>query len=38
MTIDASVAGPEVVEGFAAFVEHRTPSWVPEGFELDGRL
>jgi enoyl-CoA hydratase/carnithine racemase len=38
MTIDASVASPEVVEGFTAFVEHRTPTWVPDGFELDGRL
>ncbi len=38
MTIDASVASAEVVEGFTAFVEHRTPAWVPEGFERDGRL
>jgi enoyl-CoA hydratase len=38
MTIDASVAGPEVVEGFTAFVERRTPAWVPDGFERDGRL
>lgn len=38
MTIDASVAGPEVVEGFTAFVEHRMPAWVPDGFQREDRL
>lgn len=38
MALDASISGPEAREGFAAFVEHRAPSWIPEGFEPDGRL
>jgi enoyl-CoA hydratase/carnithine racemase len=38
MTLDASIAGSEVREGFTAFAEHRAPSWIPEGFEPDGRL
>jgi enoyl-CoA hydratase/carnithine racemase len=38
MTLDASVAGPEVLEGFTAFAERRAPTWIPEGFEPDGRL
>jgi enoyl-CoA hydratase len=38
MALDASIAGPEAREGFTAFVEHRLPSWVPEGFAPDGRL
>ena len=29
---------PEAREGFTAFVEHRAPSWIPAGFEPDGRL
>ena len=38
MALDASIAGPEAREGFAAFVEHRVPSWVPDEFAPDGRL
>ena len=38
MTFEASVFGPEAVEGFTAFVEHRAPCWIPDGFQPDGRL
>lgn len=38
MTLDASIAGPEVVEGFRSFVERRPPSWIPDGYAPDGRL
>ena len=38
MALDASIRGPEAREGFTAFVEHRAPSWIPAGFEPDGRL
>ncbi|MSO78890.1 MAG: enoyl-CoA hydratase/isomerase family protein [Acidimicrobiia bacterium] len=38
MTLDASIAGAEVMEGFSAFVERRAPSWIPEGYAPDGRL
>jgi enoyl-CoA hydratase/carnithine racemase len=31
MSMDVSLAGPEPVEGFAAFKQGRTPSWVHEG-------
>jgi enoyl-CoA hydratase len=33
LTFDESIAGDEVVEGFTAFIEKRSPSWVPP--ELD---
>ena len=38
MTLDASVFGPEMAEGFGAFAEKRSPNWIPEGFEADDRL
>lgn len=38
MAMDASLAGPEPVEGFAAFRERRSPDWVPEALRTDGRL
>ena len=37
-TMDASLAGPEPVEGFRAFKERRNPSWVPGELRTDGRL
>jgi enoyl-CoA hydratase/carnithine racemase len=30
MAMDASIGGPEMVEGWRAFKERRSPSWVPE--------
>src|SRR4051794_7377518 len=38
ITFDESLAGDEVVEGFAAFVEKRAPSWVPEELRSAGRV
>jgi enoyl-CoA hydratase len=38
MSMDASLAGPEPVEGFAAFKERRSPGWVPEPLRLPGRI
>ena len=38
MSMDASLAGPEPVEGFRAFAERRSPQWVPEPFRRPGRL
>ena len=38
MSMDDSLAGPETLEGFLAFKERRSPSWVPEGLRQDGRL
>jgi enoyl-CoA hydratase len=38
MAMDASIAGDEMVEGFWAFKERRSPSWVPEDLRIDGRL
>lgn len=38
MTLDASISGPEVMEGFSSFVEKRPPSWIPEGYAKPGRL
>jgi len=37
LTFEESLAGPEVMEGFAAFVEKRAPSWVPESMRT-GRV
>jgi enoyl-CoA hydratase/carnithine racemase len=34
----ASLASEEIVEGFRAFTEKRTPAWVPEEFGSGGRL
>jgi enoyl-CoA hydratase len=38
MAMDASLAGPEPAEGWAAFREKRSPSWVPEPLRRGGRL
>jgi enoyl-CoA hydratase len=38
MAMDASLAGDEPVEGFQAFKERRSPSWVPPELRRDGRL
>jgi enoyl-CoA hydratase len=38
MAMEASLAGTEVVEGWMAFKERRSPSWVPEDLRKDGRL
>jgi enoyl-CoA hydratase len=38
MSMDESLAGPECVEGYLAFKERRSPSWVPEELRADGRL
>jgi enoyl-CoA hydratase/carnithine racemase len=38
ITFAASLRGPEVREGMAAFAEKRSPSWVPEGFRSGKRL
>ncbi len=38
MGMAASLRGPEFVEGFAAFKERRSPSWVPEALRADVRL
>ncbi|MEX2267881.1 MAG: enoyl-CoA hydratase/isomerase family protein [Acidimicrobiia bacterium] len=38
ISFDESVRGAEVAEGMAAFVEKRSPAWVPEEFRRPGRL
>jgi enoyl-CoA hydratase len=38
MAMDASISGGEMVEGFRAFKERRSPSWVPEELRTEGRL
>jgi enoyl-CoA hydratase len=38
MAMDASLAGPEPVEGFRAFKEDRSPAWVPDELKGDGRI
>jgi len=38
MAMDASLSSAESIEGFRAFKERRSPSWVPEAFRIDGRL
>jgi enoyl-CoA hydratase len=38
MAMDASLAGPEPAEGFAAFKERRSPAWVPDDLAVDGRI
>ncbi len=38
MAMDASLGSDEMQEGWASFVEKRSPSWVPEELRRDGRL
>ena len=38
MAMDASLAGPEPTEGWAAFRERRSPSWVHPDLRRDERL
>jgi enoyl-CoA hydratase/carnithine racemase len=38
MAMDASISGDEMVEGYRAFKERRSPSWVPEELRTEGRL
>lgn len=38
MSMDESLAGPECAEGWVAFKERRSPSWVAEDLRTDGRL
>jgi enoyl-CoA hydratase/carnithine racemase len=38
MAMDESLAGDEMVEGYRAFKEDRSPSWVPESLRRPGRL
>jgi enoyl-CoA hydratase len=38
MGMDASLFGPESVEGFRSFKERRSPDWVPDELKTDGRI
>jgi enoyl-CoA hydratase/carnithine racemase len=38
IAMDASLHGDESVEGYRAFKERRSPSWVPDAFKEEGRL
>jgi enoyl-CoA hydratase len=38
MSMDESLAGPECLEGWLAFKERRSPSWVSEELRQEGRL
>lgn len=38
IAMEASLRSPEAVEGFLAFKERRSPSWVHPDLRLDGRL
>lgn len=38
MTMDKSLAGPEAQEGYVAFKERRSPTWVPASMRSTGRL
>lgn len=38
ITFAASIRAPECREGFEAFLERRSPAWVPEEFRRDERL
>jgi enoyl-CoA hydratase/carnithine racemase len=38
MTMDESLAGPEMLEGWHAFRDRRSPTWVPEDLRTNGRL
>ena len=36
--MQASLGNPEAVEGFVAFKERRSPSWVHPELRVDGRI
>jgi enoyl-CoA hydratase/carnithine racemase len=38
MAMEHSLAGEEIKEGWHAFAERRSPSWVPEEYRTEGRL
>jgi enoyl-CoA hydratase/carnithine racemase len=38
MAMEASITGTEIVEGWQAFTEKRSPSWVPEPLRRDERI
>ncbi|HUS62540.1 MAG TPA: enoyl-CoA hydratase/isomerase family protein [Acidimicrobiales bacterium] len=38
MSMTESLYGPEALEGFLAFKERRSPTWVPDDLQIDGRL
>jgi enoyl-CoA hydratase/carnithine racemase len=38
MSMTESLYGPEALEGFHAFKERRSPTWVPEDLQIEGRL
>jgi hypothetical protein len=38
MSTNESIFGPEPIEGFNVFREHRNPSWVAEDLRTEGRL
>ena len=38
MAMEASIAGDEIVEGWQAFTEKRSPTWVPEALRRDERI
>ncbi len=38
IAMDQSITGPEMMEGYHAFKERRSPNWVPEAFATDERL
>jgi enoyl-CoA hydratase len=38
MTMERSLSGSEAREGWEAFAERRSPTWVPEDLRTDGRL
>jgi enoyl-CoA hydratase len=38
MTMERSLSGPEAREGWLAFSEKRSPSWIPPELRTDGRL
>jgi enoyl-CoA hydratase len=38
MTMEESIAGPEMREGYLAFKERRPPAWIPPALRQDGRL
>jgi enoyl-CoA hydratase len=38
MAMDRSLVGGEMVEGFVAFKERRSPAWVPDDLRIDGRF
>jgi enoyl-CoA hydratase/carnithine racemase len=37
ITFEESIWGDEVIEGFTAFIEKRTPAWVPDAAAAEGR-